>query len=98
MRENKVVNVKFIGGIIGLFNVPRKRLEKVIQEANGQGWSVRQILPGNPNLIFMVVALIVLGLTLLLYMPLPGYMVVLEREKPAEEEDQPSEFVGPPVS
>ena len=79
VKENKVINVKFFGGIIGLFNVPRKRLEKVVQEENSHGWCVRQVLPGNPNPFFMILSFIVLALTVLLYQPLPGYMVIFEK-------------------
>ncbi len=85
MKENKVINVSFIGGIIGLFNTPRRRLEKAIQRANKEGWAVRQVQSGNPNIVFLLLSLILLIITLFLYMPTPGYMVILEREKGLED-------------
>ena len=81
MKTNKVLNVNFFGGIMGLINSPRKRLEQAVNKANADGWSVRQILPGSLNPLFLIFSFIILFVTLLIYMPLPGYMVVLEKEQ-----------------
>jgi hypothetical protein len=80
MKENKIVNVEFFGGIMGLFNSPRKRLEKVVKAHNEEGFKVRQVITGNPNLLFLLFSIVILILTLFIYQPLPGYMVIFEKE------------------
>ena len=80
--QQKVVNVNFFGGIMSLINSPRKRLENVIKEHNEQGYRVAFILPGRFNIVFMLLSLIVLVVTLFIWQPLPGYMVIFEEAVP----------------
>ncbi len=77
--QQKVVNVNFFGGIMSLINSPRKKLEKVIKEHNEQGYRVVFILPGRFNIVFVLLSMIILAITLLIWQPLPGYMVIFEK-------------------
>ena len=81
-KENRVIQVNLAGGILGMLSMnPRKTLEKRIQKANADGWSVVQVEPqGTANLVMMVLQLIVLLLTLLLWTFGGAYLVFLERE------------------
>ena len=87
--QQKVVNVNFFGGIMSLINSPRKMLEKVIKEHNEQGYRVVFILPGRFNIVFLLLSMIVLVVTLFIWQPLPGYMVIFEES--ASNEVQVSE-------
>ncbi len=82
MVNQKVVNVNFFGGIMALFNSPRRRLENVIVEHSNQGYRVAFILPGKFNIFFLLFSTIILVCTLLIWQPLPGYMVIFEKVAP----------------
>jgi len=85
MKANRVINVNMWGGILSLIDSPRKKLESTIREQNKSGWNVSFILPGKFNFIFAFISTIVLVITVFIYQPLPGYMVIFEKE---EEKNQ----------
>lgn len=60
----------------------RGKLEKVLEDNNGQGWNLAEVIPDNPNLLILVFRLIVLTLTLGLWTLSTSYLLILER--PAE--------------
>ncbi|WP_321991482.1 hypothetical protein [Marispirochaeta aestuarii] len=80
MKENRIVNVGFFSGIMGPFNTPRRRMENVVKTHNNEGYKVKQVISGNPNSLFMILSFLILILTLLIYQPLPGYIVIFEKE------------------
>jgi hypothetical protein len=82
-KTNKVVRISYSGGLLGLvFGSARGKLEKVLEDNNGQGWNLAEVIPDNPNLLILVFRLIVLTLTLGLWTLSTSYLLILER--PAE--------------
>ena len=79
-KINKIINVNFMGGILGLFTSPRNVLQNKIQNANNEGWSVRQVQKGALNPAFVILSVMILFMTCFIYMPTSGYMVILEKE------------------
>jgi hypothetical protein len=65
-----------------VFGSARGKLENVLEDNNGQGWNLAEVIPDNPNLLILVFRLIVLTLTLGLWTLSTSYLLILER--PAE--------------
>lgn len=78
---NKVVNVIFTGGIIGLFAAsPQSSLNNRIKKENANGWRVVQVIPADSGNIFLYIfRLLLLLITLFLYTTSNGYYVILEK-------------------
>ncbi len=78
---NHVERITITGGLIGLIGgSPRGTLQKSIERANEKGWHVRQVMPDqHVNLVQIVLRLIILILTLLLYTPGQGFLIVYEQ-------------------
>ena len=81
--ENKIVNVRLTGGILGLlFSSPQTKLDNAIKDANAKGWRVRQVIPAvSGNIFLWLLRLILLIVTLLLFTTANGFYIVLERDK-----------------
>ena len=81
--ENKIVNVRLTGGILGLlFSSPQTKLSNAIKDANAKGWRVRQVIPAvSGNLFLWLLRLILLVITLFLFTTANGFYIVLERDK-----------------
>lgn len=77
---NKIVNVSFTGGIIGLFtDSPKRKLQKVAQMANEKGLKIVEVIPASGgNLFTIFLRLFILVVTMFLYTPASGYYVILE--------------------
>ncbi len=84
VQTNKVIHVRLVGGIIGLFFVsPQSALNNRIRNENAKGWNVVQIIPAESGNIFLLIfRLLVLVLTVFLYSPANGFYVIMERELP----------------
>lgn len=78
MFKNEVVNINLVGGIAGLFSSPRKIVEETIHDYNRKGYKVRVIINPNPNPLFVLLSYVCLVVTLFIYAPVPGYMIVFE--------------------
>lgn len=83
-QTNKVIHVRLVGGIIGLFfGSPQSALNNRIRNENIKGWNVVQIIPAESGNIFLLIfRLLILVLTLFLYSPANGFYVIMERETP----------------
>jgi hypothetical protein len=84
LQTNKVIHVRLVGGIIGLFFVsPQSALNNRIRNENAKGWNVVQVIPAESGNIFLAIfRILILILTLFLYTPVNGFYVIMEREKP----------------
>ena len=80
---NKVVNVTFAGGIIGLLaGSPLNSLNDIIEKENANGWRVIQIIPAASGNIFLVILrLLILAITLFLYTRENGYYIIMEKQE-----------------
>ena len=78
---NKVVNVNFIGGIIGLLgNSPQTILNNAIKKENEDGWEVVQIIPSESGNLFLVfVRFLILIITLFFYTQTNGYYIIMKK-------------------
>jgi hypothetical protein len=78
---NKIVNVDFTGGIIGLFfSSPRTKLNKIIASENQQGWKVVSIIDSEKgNFFTMLFQTILLFVTLFFYTKVNGKYIVFEK-------------------
>ena len=80
--ENKVVKIRLIGGIIGLFISPKDRLENEMKSANAEGWRTVQVIPqSSGNILVIILKLILLVITLFLFTFAEGYYITFERNK-----------------
>ena len=67
-KTNKVVRISYSGGLLGLvFGSARGKLEKVLEDNNGHGWNLAEVIHDNPNILILVFSMIVLTLTLRLW-------------------------------
>jgi len=79
-KTNKVVRISYSGGLIGLiFGSAKGKLSKVLDDQNGQGWNLAEIMPDNPNLLIWILRLAILTVTLGLWTLSNSYLLVLER-------------------
>lgn len=78
--RNKVVKINLMGGVLGLFQSPSHKIQHVLKEENARGWNVKFVLPPNPNILFLVLSVIILLFTFCIYMPLPAYILIMEKE------------------
>ena len=79
-KTNKVVRISYSGGLIGLiFGSARGKLSRVLDEQNGQGWNLAEIMADNPNLLIWILRLAILVVTLGLWTLSNSYLLVLER-------------------
>ena len=76
---NKIVNVKFMGGILGIINSPTNVLRNAILQENADGYKVRQIIQGRFSIIFHAVSIVILFCTAFIYQPTPGYIIIFEK-------------------
>jgi hypothetical protein len=81
-QHNKIVNVTVWGGILGLVaSSPRKRLAKVIEEENLNGYRTVQVIESaSGNILLWLWRLILLCITAFIYTTANGYYVILERK------------------
>jgi hypothetical protein len=88
-QKNKVVNVTFIGGLIGLFgSSPQNRLNSRIKKENLNGWRVVQIIPADSGNVFLYIfRFLLLVITLFLYTTTNGFYVIMERTQSEEKND-----------
>ena len=85
-KRNKVDEVSFIGGLIGLLFVnPRRIIDNRVKEANDHGWSLVAIekSSGN-NLLINVLRFVLLVATLGLFTFGDGMYLVFEKDTNAE--------------
>ncbi len=82
-KENKVERVRLVGGIAGMIGTsPRRALASKIEEVNQQGWYVRQVMADDTgNLLILLLRSLILCLTLFIYTPANGYLLILERDQ-----------------
>jgi len=84
-KTNKVVRISYSGGLLGLlFGSARGKLEKVLEDNNGKGWNLAEVIPDNPNLLILVFRLVILTLTLGLWTLSTSYLLILERPTDGE--------------
>ena len=88
-QKNKVVNVNFTGGLIGLFSVsPLNSLNSRITKENANGWKVIQVIPADSGNIFLAIfRFLLLLITFFLYTTTNGYYVIMERIQLDKETD-----------
>jgi len=102
-KENKVVRVRFAGGLIGLLaGSPFLRIEKCISVANKDGWNLATVIPDSTNLVVFVLRAILLVLTLGLWTLATGYIIVFERPRSGDRKQEANTVPGgqriePPV-
>lgn len=80
IKKNRVVNINLSGGLLALFQSPSTRLAELLTVQNSLGWNLIFVLRPNSNPLFLVLSLACLIMTLGIYMPLPSYMLILEKE------------------
>ncbi|MBI4569750.1 MAG: hypothetical protein HY719_15265 [Planctomycetes bacterium] len=74
---NSVYRAKLSGGIIGILGTSSKRtLEQVLATANQNGEEVVFVLPDTVNMLQNLLYLAILCVTLGLWCPAPGYLIV----------------------
>ncbi len=74
---NGIHRVNLSGGIIGwLMTSPKRALAKCFKDISDQQEEVVFVLGDQINILQMLVYLVILGLTLFLWCPSPGYLVV----------------------
>lgn len=74
---NTVYRVNLSGGLIGwLGTSPKRALSTCLREVNENGEELVFVLPDHLNLLQYLVYGLILLLTLLLWCPAPGYLVV----------------------
>lgn len=77
--QNKVVTFTIPGGLIGLFvGDEARKLTKVLEEANQNGWRYRTHSGTSRNIIGIFVQLFFLIITLTLWTPGEKYILVLD--------------------
>ncbi len=69
--------LKYHGGIVGGLMSRTTRMEQILNDYSRRGWRVEHVLPPKTDVISQLIALLVLLLTCLLYMPVPGETLVL---------------------
>lgn len=81
-QKNKIINVDFTGGIIGLFfSSPRRKLNKIIAKENQEGWKVVEVLDSEKgNFFTALVQVFLLIITLFLYTTVSGKYIVFEKD------------------
>ena len=78
--HNAVYRVRLTGGIVGFIAGSTKtRIAAVCRMANEDGYEVVLVLNDSSNLLQRLWTLLLLVLTLLLWCPLPGYLVITRR-------------------
>jgi hypothetical protein len=85
-RRNKVDEVSFIGGLIGLLFVsPRRIIDNRVKEANEHGWNLIAIekTSGN-NLLINILRFVLLVVTLGLFTFGDGMYLVFEKDASEE--------------
>jgi hypothetical protein len=80
---NSVVRVTLTGGLLGLlFNDPATALDQKLNEVNRSGWCVVQVIPDRPpNLLVSLFRTIIFFLTLGLWCPATGYLIILQSRR-----------------
>lgn len=80
-QQNKIINVSFIGGIIGLLgNSPQNILNRRVRMENAEGWEVVQLIPAaSGNILLLLLRIFILLITMFFYTKTNGYYVVLKR-------------------
>ncbi len=74
---NNIHRVNLSGGIIGsLVTSPKRALTKCLSEASENGEELVFVLPDQLNLFQLLINLVILVLTLLLWCPALGYLVI----------------------
>lgn len=74
--HNQVHRVKMSGGLLGLFQDPQKKLQQDLTAMNNGGQELVTILGDEWSAGQQVVSVIILFLTLCIWCPAPGYMVI----------------------
>ena len=74
---NNIHRVNLSSGIIGmLVTSPKRALSQCLREASANGEELVFVLPDHQNVFQLLINLLILALTLLLWCPAPGYLVI----------------------
>lgn len=73
---NQVHRVKMTGGLIGLFQDPQKKLQQDLSALNNGGHELVAIQGDEWSAAQQLVAFFCLAITLGIWCPAPGYMVI----------------------
>ncbi|MCY4142958.1 MAG: hypothetical protein OXG08_04610 [Gammaproteobacteria bacterium] len=81
-KQNKVVHINLMGGLLGLlFTHPQRALRQRIENENKDGWNCTYfIVHQDANLFSLILKLIVLIITIGLFTWGAGYMILFEKE------------------
>lgn len=78
--RNRVYRANLSGGIIGWLGVSAKRsLANAVFQANDEGFEVVFVVPDTTNVLKNLLYLAILLLTLFIWCPAPGYLVITRR-------------------
>lgn len=82
--HNRIYRANLTGGFSGwLGDSSRRALRHAVQEANGQGYEVVVVVPDTINLLQRILYSAILLVTLFIWCPEPGYLVVCKRQSGA---------------
>lgn len=89
-QKNKIVDVDFTSGIIGLFlSSPMTKINNTIKKENENGWKVVNIIDSEKgNLFVFLMQLFLLVITLGLYTFSTGKYIIFERINDAEKQKE----------
>jgi ketosteroid isomerase-like protein len=74
---NNVYRVNLSSGLVGqLITSPKRGLEQCISQASAQGEEVMFVLRDRMNVLQLLINLVILILTLFMWCPAPGYLIV----------------------
>lgn len=74
---NNIHRVNLTGGLIGLlFSTPKRALGRCLQKVSADNEEVVFVLPDNRNLFQLIIEFVPLVLTLGVWCPAPGYLVI----------------------
>ena len=77
LRHNTVHSATAFGGLIGgLIRSKKKSLEEAVSRINASGYEVVCVLPESVPFLVSLLYSIILGLTLFMICPSPGYIII----------------------
>lgn len=77
---NRIYRANMSGGLIGwLRSSSNRSLTKILAQANEEGYGVVTIISDTTNLLRSLLSALILVVTLFLWCPAPGYLVITRR-------------------
>ena len=78
---NQIYRANLSGGLAGLFTSSKNSLGDAIHRANGNDQEVVCVIPDTVNLMTTILYSVILVVTLLIWCPAPGYLVVTRTKR-----------------